>query len=45
MSSHNIREGVRLDQCYRCGGYVAAALARLGSTLCHDCRDAGSLPR
>jgi hypothetical protein len=25
--------------CYLCGSYVEEGLARLGSTLCHDCRD------
>jgi hypothetical protein len=35
---------LRIDECYRCGGEVADALARLGSTLCHDCRDASPLP-
>jgi hypothetical protein len=24
--------------CYVCGGIVEDGLARLGSTLCHDCR-------
>jgi hypothetical protein len=27
--------------CYVCGGHVEDALARLGSTRCHDCRSAG----
>ena len=26
--------------CYVCGGNVEDALARLGSTRCHDCRTA-----
>jgi hypothetical protein len=25
--------------CLQCGGKVAEGLARLGSVLCHDCRD------
>jgi hypothetical protein len=38
------RERLRAGQCYRCGGEVADGLARLGSILCHDCRDASPLP-
>ncbi len=25
--------------CLQCGGAIAEVLARLGSVLCHDCRD------
>jgi hypothetical protein len=25
--------------CLQCGGAIAGVLARLGSVLCHDCRD------
>jgi hypothetical protein len=25
--------------CLQCGGAIAEGLARLGSVLCHDCRD------
>jgi hypothetical protein len=25
--------------CLHCGGAIAEVLARLGSVLCHDCRD------
>jgi hypothetical protein len=25
--------------CLQCGGPIAEVLARLGSVLCHDCRD------
>jgi hypothetical protein len=38
------RERLRAGQCYRCGGEVADGLARLGSILCHDCRDSSLLP-
>jgi hypothetical protein len=38
------RERLRAGQCYRCGGEVADGLARLGSILCHDCRDESPLP-
>jgi hypothetical protein len=38
------RERLRAGQCYQCGGEVADGLARLGSILCHDCRDASLLP-
>jgi hypothetical protein len=31
---------VRDHRCYACGGEVADVLAKLGSALCHDCRDA-----
>ena len=30
---------VRDRRCYACGGEVAEVLAKLGSALCHDCRD------
>jgi hypothetical protein len=38
------RERLRAGQCYRCGGEVADGLARVGSILCHDCRDASLRP-
>jgi hypothetical protein len=33
----------KAGRCYSCGEAVEAALAELGSPLCHDCR-AGKLP-
>ena len=30
---------VRDRRCYACGEEVAEVLAKLGSALCHDCRD------
>ena len=36
-----VEESLRLTRegrCYACGEYVEAALAELGSPLCHDCR-------
>jgi hypothetical protein len=30
--------------CYVCGGIVEEGLARLGSTLCHDCRRGHAQP-
>jgi hypothetical protein len=38
------RERLQAGLCYRCGGEVADGLARVGSILCHDCRDASPLP-
>ena len=38
------RERLQAGLCYRCGSEVADGLARVGSILCHDCRDASSLP-
>jgi hypothetical protein len=38
------RERLHAGRCYRCGEEVADGLARLGSILCHDCREAGLLP-
>lgn len=32
-------ERLEAGGCYLCGGQVEEVLARLGSTLCHDCRD------
>jgi hypothetical protein len=32
---------VREGRCYSCGSAIAPALASLGSTQCHDCRDDG----
>jgi hypothetical protein len=32
------RHALAADSCYLCGGTVEEGLARLGSTLCHDCR-------
>jgi len=29
---------LRAGRCYLCGGLVEDGLARVGSTLCHDCR-------
>lgn len=39
--SADVEESLRLTRegrCYACGEYVEAALAELGSPLCHDCR-------
>ena len=30
---------VRDSRCYGCGGQISDVLAKLGSALCHDCRD------
>jgi len=30
---------VRDRRCYGCGGQIPEVLAKLGSPLCHDCRD------
>jgi hypothetical protein len=38
------RERLQAGLCYRCGSEVADGLARVGSILCHDCRDASPLP-
>jgi hypothetical protein len=32
---------VRAGLCHACGGEIGLPLSRLGSTACHDCRDAG----
>jgi hypothetical protein len=33
---------VRAGLCYMCGGDVESVFARLGSPLCHDCRESRS---
>jgi hypothetical protein len=38
------RKRLQAGLCYRCGSEVADGLARVGSILCHDCRDASPLP-
>jgi len=30
---------VRDERCYGCGGAISDVLVKLGSPLCHDCRD------
>ena len=41
VRSAQVEEALRLTRegrCYACGELVEAALAELGSPLCHDCR-------
>jgi hypothetical protein len=33
-----VLELLRAGRCYLCEGLVEEGLARVGSTLCHDCR-------
>ena len=33
------RSLVRDERCYGCGGAISDVLVKLGSPLCHDCRD------
>jgi len=35
---------VRDRRCYGCGGQISEVLAKLGSPLCHDCRDSAGTP-